>query len=122
MVMIVLSRRASQAIENLKKRYEKLFMIISDTGCCGYSNVHVTAIEPRGDYVYCGDVSGVHVYFRPPLDRLLSYSEVIIDAQPTSIDDSLSLETTIGYRFVLIQPADLQNRIKPYCRAILRYP
>lgn len=50
--MIVLSQRALNAVESLKKRYEKLSMIISDTGCCGYSNVHVTTIEPRGDYVY----------------------------------------------------------------------
>jgi len=45
--MIILSQRASQAMEILKKRYEKLFMIISDTGCCGYSNVHVTKIEKK---------------------------------------------------------------------------
>jgi uncharacterized protein (DUF779 family) len=113
LVMIILSQRASQAMEILKKRYEKLFMIISDTGCCGYSNVHVTTNEPHGDYVHAGDVSGIHVYFRPPLDKVISYSKVIIDALPTSIDDSFSLETTIGYRFVLVQPSDLQNRLQP---------
>jgi len=111
--MIVLSQRALNAVESLKKRYEKLSMIISDTGCCGYSNVHVTTIEPRGDYVYAGDVSGIHVYFRPPLDKIISYREVVIDALPTNVDDGFSLETTVGYRFILIQPADLQTRVQP---------
>lgn len=113
LVRIIFSNLASQVVENLKKIHEELFMIISDTGCCGYSNVHVTAVEPHGDYIYYGDVSGISIYFRPPLDKILSYKEIVIEALPTTIDDSFSLETTIGYRFVLIQPVDLKTRIEP---------
>ncbi|MEM1518480.1 MAG: hypothetical protein QXI27_06335 [Nitrososphaerota archaeon] len=101
MVKIVFSPKALEIIENLRNIHKKLYMIISDTGCCGYSNVHLSAIEPRGEYVYHGEIAGVSVYLRPPLDVISSYNEVTIEALPTDIDDSLSLETTMRYRFVL---------------------
>lgn len=101
MVEIVFSPKASEIVESLRKKHEKLYLIISDTGCCGYSNVHVSTVEPKGEYFYYGEVAGISIYLRPPLDVLLSYKEVTIEALPTDIDDSLSLETAMGYRFVL---------------------
>ncbi|GBC71770.1 hypothetical protein HRbin02_01558 [Candidatus Calditenuaceae archaeon HR02] len=98
---INLTVEAEQVLRTVKSKYGELHMIIGDTGCCGYSNVFLTCHKPVGDYVAIGEKSGVTVYLRPPLDVTLDPSSVVVDVVETVADDSLSLETELGYRFIL---------------------
>ncbi|MEM2198192.1 MAG: DUF779 domain-containing protein [Nitrososphaerota archaeon] len=98
---ISLTREASEVLKKVRSRHGSLYMIIGDTGCCGYSNVFLTGNKPVGDYVEAGEVSGVTVYLRPPLDKTLNPGSVVVDVVEAVADDSLSLETELGYRFIL---------------------
>ncbi len=98
---INLTAEAEQVLKTVKSRYGELYMIIGDTGCCGYSNVFLTSRKPVGDYVAIGEKIGVTVYLRPPLDSTLDPSRVVVDVVETVSDDSFSLETELGYRFIL---------------------
>jgi hypothetical protein len=44
---------------------------------------------------------GVEVFLRPPLDKTLNGQDVLLDVVESPVDDSLSLETELGYRFIL---------------------
>lgn len=96
-----LTVEAAEILKRIKSRYGDLYMIIGDTGCCGFSNVFLTRNKPLGDYVEAGEVLGVHVYLKPPLDSTLNPSGVVVDVVESVADDSLSLETELGYRFIL---------------------
>ncbi|MEM0482586.1 MAG: DUF779 domain-containing protein [Nitrososphaerota archaeon] len=98
---ISLTTEAEQVLRKVKSKHGELHMIIGDTGCCGYSNVFITRYRPVGDYVKIGETSGVTVYLRPPLDATLNPNSVVIDVVEAVADDSLSLETELGYRFIL---------------------
>jgi uncharacterized protein (DUF779 family) len=98
---INLTAEAEQVLRKVKSKYGELHMIIGDTGCCGYSNVFLTSRKPVGDYVAIGERSGVAVYLRPPLDSTLNPGNVVVDVVEAVADDSLSLETELGYRFIL---------------------
>ncbi len=96
-----LTPEAGEVLRALASKYRELYMIIGDTGCCGYSNVFLTMRRPLGDYFGWGELMGVKVFLRPPLDRTLDGRDVLIDVVEAPVDDSLSLETELGYRFIL---------------------
>lgn len=96
-----LSPTASEILEKIRTRHRELHLIIGDTGCCGYSNVFLTENRPVGDYFEAGVVDGVKVHLRAPLDKTLDLRRVLIDVVESVADDSLSLETELGYRFIL---------------------
>jgi hypothetical protein len=96
-----LTPEAREVFRKIAASTSELYVIIGDTGCCGYSNVFVTARKPVGDYVEAGGLMGAKVYLRPPLDKTLDLKRVTVDVVESPADDSLSLETELGYRFVL---------------------
>ncbi|MEM1967421.1 MAG: DUF779 domain-containing protein [Nitrososphaerota archaeon] len=96
-----LTPAAAEILGRLRAENKELHLIIGDTGCCGYSNVFLTRNRPAGDYAEVGVLDGVRVYLRPPMDKTLDLSKVLIDVVESVADDSLSVETELGYRFVL---------------------
>ncbi|MCS7145969.1 MAG: DUF779 domain-containing protein [Aigarchaeota archaeon] len=96
-----LTDEAAEVLRKVQAKHGKVYMIIGDTGCCGYSNVFLTRNRPVGDYVQVGETIGTMVYLRPPLSETLDPSSVVVDVVEAVADDSLSLETELGYRFIL---------------------
>jgi hypothetical protein len=96
-----LTPEAGEVLRKVAAKHGELYLIIGDTGCCGYSNVFLTVRRPLGDYSEWGELVGVEVFLRPPLDKTLSGQDVLLDVVESPVDDSLSLETELGYRFIL---------------------
>jgi len=97
-----------EVLERVKARHGAVYMVVGDTGCCGYSNVFLTSVEPGGDCIEAGEAYGLPVYVRPPLDSTLDLEGATVDVVEAIADDSLSLETELGRRLVL--------RLEPRCR------
>ncbi|HIQ29185.1 MAG TPA: hypothetical protein EYH45_01325 [Candidatus Caldiarchaeum subterraneum] len=89
-------------INELKQRYGSIYIILGDTGCCGYSNVFVTNLEPDSSYEYIGDDRGVGVYVHRGFKDSIDPEEIWIKIMEVDVDDSFSLETELGYRFTLL--------------------
>ncbi|MDW8073455.1 MAG: DUF779 domain-containing protein [Nitrososphaerota archaeon] len=100
-LVVGLTDEAAEVLRKVQAKHGKVYMIIGDTGCCGYSNVFFTRSRPVGDYVEIGETNGAKVYLRPPLSETLDLSSVVVDVVEAVADDSLSLETELGYRFIL---------------------
>lgn len=98
MVEIILSEKAREVLSTLRKDRGRLYMLLGDTGCCGFSNVFITAMEPSGDYVGIGEVDEVKVYVQP---SFMTSQKFYIDAVYTEADDSFSAETSLGCRLIL---------------------
>jgi len=91
----------ARIVGELKREYGELFMLIGDTGCCGYSNVFLTNLEPDSSYDYIGEDKGVKIYVHRFFKEKIQQEDIRIEVVETICDDSFSLETTRGFRFVL---------------------
>jgi len=57
--------------------------------------------EPSWPVSLLADIDGVRVFVNPILERSLKAEEIVIDALDFA-DDSLSLETNYGKRFIML--------------------
>ena len=88
-------------VQELKQRYGNAYIILGDTGCCGYSNVFVTNLEPDSSYEYLGEDRGVGIYVHRSFRDSINPDDIRIKIIKVNADDSFSLETELGYRFIL---------------------
>ncbi|MEM3096702.1 MAG: hypothetical protein QW756_01860 [Nitrososphaerota archaeon] len=98
MVEVIFSRKARDVLSQLKREKGSLYILLGDTGCCGFSNVFITSLEPSGDYVYLGFEDGAKIYLQR---RLMASQKLHIDVITSEIDDSFSAETSMRCRFIL---------------------
>ncbi len=92
----------NKIIQDLKHRYGSIYMILGDTGCCGYSNVFVTNIEPDSSYEYIGTDHEVGIFVHRGFKESIDPEDIRIKVLEVDVDDSFSLETEMGYRFTLL--------------------
>lgn len=100
MVRLSYTPLAREVIQRLAERHGRLCLVIGDTGCCGFSNVLLSAKEPGGAYEYVGERENVGIYLQRAFRGVLG-DEAEVDAVPVESDDSFSLETEMGYRLIL---------------------
>lgn len=74
--------------------------MFDDTSCCSNSNVILRKNEPSWPISFLAEMDGVKVFVNPILQRSLKAKEIIIDALDFA-EDSLSLETEYGKRFIM---------------------
>jgi len=106
------TERAEETFEKLIRGHKDLGVFIDDQGCCGFSNVFVREKASVGpDWVPVGKIMGVDVYVSAKFVRFLGQT-VRFDVVESEADDSFSLETLYGVRFIistLIPPVVEEN-------------
>ncbi len=107
MASLEFSPNAREIIEVLKRERGKLNMLIGDTGCCGYSNIFITSLDPPSNYEFIGEADGVMMYAQP---QFIGSEKILVEAVPSEADDSFSAETSLGYRLVMIRILGKGNR------------
>jgi len=98
---IKITDKAKEIIYFLKNKYPNLSLVIESTSCCSISSVFARNNIPNGELIYIGEIEGVKFYLDNPMHTLLKMNQLIIDVIDFT-DDSLSLETDIGKRFILL--------------------
>ena len=101
MVKVELTKKAEEVMRRVIQEYGKVYMILGDTGCCGYSNVFLTTFHPESSYEYVGEYSGAEIYVHHAFRHVVDEDIINIDAVEIDVDDSFSLETNFGYRLIL---------------------
>lgn len=87
------------------KRRGALSMTIG-TGCCESTAAFLFEDHiGRNDGVVVGCVDGVDVVAPEWLASKYDGDELVLDVDSGVIDDSMSIETDLGYRFTLLLPA-----------------
>jgi uncharacterized protein (DUF779 family) len=100
-MQIEITEKAKEVIHDLRKSYPNLSMVIESTSCCSNSSIFVRDNPPTGDIIFLKELEGVKIYLDPSLKSLLNFNHLIIDVIDFT-DDSLSLETNLNKRFILI--------------------
>lgn len=86
------------------KRCGELSMTIG-TGCCESTAAFLFEDHVgRQDGVVVGSVDGVEVVAPQWLASKYEGDELVLDVDAGVVDDSLSIETDLGYRFTLLHP------------------
>ncbi len=98
---IELTEKAKELIFELKKLYQNLSMVIENTSCCSNSSIFVRDNLPSGEIIFLKEIEGVKIFLDPSLKSLLNFNKLIIDVMDFT-DDSLSLETNLGKRLILL--------------------
>lgn len=96
---IKLTQLARSLLDKLKEE-GRVNVILGDTGCCGYSNVYVTSEDLGASYRFLKEEGGIRYYCQHGFERALN-DNILIDAIEVDVDDSFSLETKHGYRFII---------------------
>lgn len=111
-VKLEATERAEETFEKLIGSHTDLGVFIDDQGCCGFSNVFVRDKRTVGsDWVSLGKIMGVDVYVNAKFVKFLGPT-VRFDVVDSEADDSFSLETLHGVRFIistLIPPVVEEN-------------
>jgi hypothetical protein len=107
MVELEFSPNAQAIITLLKRERGRLTMLIGDTGCCGYSNIFITSLDPPAGYEFIGEKYGLKIYAQP---SFIESEKILVEAIPSEGDDSFSAETSMGYRLVMRRQT---NRERP---------
>lgn len=101
------SSRALDMFRELEQKYgaRQLVVLIDDTGCCGFSNVFVTkspVLNPSS-WKETGKVLGIPLLVNKAFASPTNEQRIILDViANSSSDDSFSLETAYGKRFVVM--------------------
>ena len=101
MVGVEPTSRAEEVLRRVKQEYGEVYILLGDTGCCGYSNVFLTTLKPESGYEYLGEYEGIEIYIHPSFKKAVSGENIRLDAVEVEVDDSFSLETNLGYRLIL---------------------
>lgn len=95
-----LTPRAATLLQRISKEQRELILLFDDTSCCLNSNVMLRKNEPSWPISLLAEIDGVKIFVNPILQRSLKAKEIIIDALDFA-EDSLSLETDYGKRFIM---------------------
>lgn len=86
------------------KRRGELSMTIG-TGCCESTAAFLFEDHiGRNDGVVVGSVDGVEIVAPQWLASKYEGDELVLDVDSGVVDDSMSIETDLGYRFTLLHP------------------
>ena len=99
---VSLTSTARAILEKVKAQRDDLVFVFGD-GCCEGTAPHLFDhyfVDP--EQVRVGELDGVPVYASPHVHRLYGNRRVVIDVDHGALSDSLSVETELGCRFVLI--------------------
>jgi len=96
-----LTPTAAALLQTISKEHKKLVLLLDDTSCCSNSNVMLRENEPSWPVSLLAEIDGVRVLVNPILERSLKAERIVIDALDVA-DDSLSLETNYGKRFIML--------------------
>jgi len=96
-----LTPTAAALLQTISKEHTKLVLLLDDTSCCSNSNVMLRENEPSWPVSLLAEIDGVRVLVNPILERSLKAERIVIDALDVA-DDSLSLETNYGKRFIML--------------------
>lgn len=93
--------RARRLLDEVRREHKDLVVLLDDTTCCTVSNVFARAGRPAWQAYTLGDYYGVPMCVHPSLKKQLKGGRITIDVLD-SADDSLSLETDYGKRFIML--------------------
>ena len=93
--------KARELLKIILNEHPSLALVLDDTTCCTVSNVFARSEEPPWEAERIATYLGSPVYLHPSLRKSLKTRRVTIDVLDFA-DDSLSLETDYGKRFVMI--------------------
>ncbi len=106
MPKIAFTRKAKELLGNIITDHPDLTLVLDDTTCCTVSNVFARRGAPPWA---ARRIEGyIPVYVHPSLEKSLKSHGVIVDVLDF-VDDSLSLETNYGKRFVMITSTLIQR-------------
>ncbi len=91
---------AAGLLQKMLIDHPTLVLLLDDTSCCSNSNVMTREGEPSWPVVLLANINGLRVYINPVLGKSLKADKILIDVLDFA-DDSLSLETNYGKRFVM---------------------
>ena len=100
--------RAKELLRRIMNDYPNLALVLDDATCCTVSNVFARSGGPPWAAERLPGNLGVPIYLHPSYERNLKTRRVTIDTLDFA-DDSLSLETNYGKRFVMISSTDIQR-------------
>jgi|ECHhosMinimDraft_1075155.scaffolds.fasta_scaffold01016_3 hypothetical protein len=98
---IEITEKAEEVIRNLRQKYPKLSIVIEPTSCCSNSSIFVREDAPAGNVKFLKEIGGIQIYLDVGLTPLLNFNRLLIDVVDFT-DDSLSLETNLNKRLILI--------------------
>jgi uncharacterized protein (DUF779 family) len=94
------TQKAAALLLRMQQEHWSLVLLLDGTSCCANSNVMARATRPSWPVDLLSDRDGVQVYISPVLRKSLKATRIIIDVMDFA-DDSLSLETNYGKRFMM---------------------
>ena len=99
---VAITGAARAILERVKAERDDLVFVFGD-GCCeGTAPLLFDHYCVDSEQIRVGELGGVPVYASPHVHRLYGNRRVVIDVDHGAVSDSLSLETGMGCRFVLI--------------------
>jgi uncharacterized protein (DUF779 family) len=94
------TQKAAALLLRMHAEHPSLMLLLDDTSCCANSNVMARVTRPSWSVDWLSEKDGVQVYISPVLRKSLKATRIIIDVMDFA-DDSLSLETDYGQRFMM---------------------
>ncbi len=98
---VLFTFRSKSLLERIRRDEPELALVLGDATCCTVSNVFARTGRPAWEAEEVGAYTNVPIYVHPAFKRRLEKGSVTIDTMDFA-DDSLSLETNYGKRFVMI--------------------
>ncbi|MEX0993217.1 MAG: DUF779 domain-containing protein [Solirubrobacterales bacterium] len=99
---VVLTETAREVVERVKVRRGGDLSLVIGNGCCDGTAPFMFADYMAGPTEHLIDeVEGVSVFVDELVARMVSGTEVVIDAEQDPEPDSFSCESELGYRFKL---------------------
>ena len=92
--------KAAALLQRIMADHPNFVLLLDDSSCCSNSNVMVREKEPSWPVSLLTEIDGIRVLANPVFERSLKADRILIDALDFA-DDSLSLETNYGKRFIM---------------------
>jgi len=91
---------AAALLLKIRMEHPNLVLLIDDSSCCSNSNIIARANKPKWPVALVSNKDHVEIYMNPILQKSLRTDRILIDVLDFA-DDSFSLETDYGKRFVM---------------------
>ncbi len=94
------TQKAAALLLKMRAEHPALVLLLDDTSCCSNSNVIARESRPSWPVILLSEKDWVKVYVNPVLQKSLKANRIVIDVLDFA-DDSFSLETDYGKRFIM---------------------
>ena len=99
---VALTGAAREVLRKVRDKRGNLVFVFGD-GCCeGTAPLLFDNYVLDTDQIRVGEADGVPIFASPHVHRLYEGRRVVIDVDYGQVSDSLSVETGLGCRFVMI--------------------